>query len=85
MSEQRRSEQAQEQSPVVTLLKAHWITIVLALLAITFIAQNTDDLHLRLLWMTFTAPLWLALTPVALIGVAVGWMLKRRSVRRNLG
>lgn len=85
MSEQRRPERAQEENPVLTLFKGHWITIVLALLAIIFIAQNTVDLHLRLLWMTFTAPLWLALALVTLIGVAVGWMLKRRSARRKSG
>jgi uncharacterized integral membrane protein len=54
------------------------MALVLALVAIVFIAQNRDRVSINLLWATLSAPQWLLLTFTALIGVAVGGLLRGR-------
>ncbi|MEO3762203.1 LapA family protein [Streptomyces sp. B8F3] len=52
--------------------------IVLAALGLAFIFQNTRRARIQLLFWEVTTPLWLALLAVAVIGMIVGWMVRRR-------
>jgi putative membrane protein len=55
-----------------------WVAIVLAVLAVIFIVQNTVRHEVHLLWVSVEAATWLVLTVIFLLGVATGWLLHRR-------
>lgn len=55
------------------------VAIALAVLAVIFIAQNRQDTSVSLLFVTVTLPLWITLTCATVVGIAVGWLLNRRS------
>lgn len=50
-------------------------TLVVGILALVFIFQNTREVEIRLLVPEVTMPLWLALLAVGLIGVLCGAFL----------
>ncbi|TXS48637.1 DUF1049 domain-containing protein [Streptomyces sp. uw30] len=52
--------------------------LVLAVLALIFIFENTDETEIRLLIPLVTIPLWLALLAMALIGALFGAYFMRR-------
>lgn len=56
----------------------HWLAIVLVVLAVVFIVQNTVRHEIHLLWVSVEAATWLVLTVIFLLGVATGWLLHRR-------
>lgn len=49
------------------------VVLVLAVLALVFVFENTEDVRIRLLVPEVTMPLWLAL----LIPYVVGWLAGR--------
>jgi uncharacterized integral membrane protein len=55
--------------------------IALIALAAVFIGQNRDRQRIHLLWITVESPMWLLLSAMLVVGVAVGLLLHRR--RRN--
>jgi len=58
--------------------------IVLAVLVLIFIIQNTKSVRVDLLFWNVQTGLWLMLLVVFLIGLALGWLLGRlRSGRRG--
>lgn len=58
--------------------------IVLAGLAIWFIAVNTGSVSIRLWIPTVTLPLWVVLTVTLLVGIILGiYIARRRAVRRR--
>ena len=60
-------------------LRPAWVlAAVLVLVAVVFIAQNRDRVSIHLLTATVSAPLWLLLTITALVGTAVGALLRAR-------
>ncbi|MEU9705260.1 LapA family protein [Streptomyces sp. NPDC047981] len=56
--------------------------LVLAALAIWFIAANTGSVTIRLWIPTVTLPLWSVLTVTLLVGMLLGMYLARRRARR---
>jgi uncharacterized integral membrane protein len=56
--------------------------VIIALAVLLFVAQNKERQSFSFLVFDFDAPLWLMLAVTALLGIAIGWFLKRRSVRR---
>ncbi|MEU4103414.1 lipopolysaccharide assembly protein LapA domain-containing protein [Streptomyces tanashiensis] len=56
--------------------------LVLAALAIWFIAANTGSVTIRLWIPTVTLPLWIVLTVTLLVGIVLGVFLARRRARR---
>jgi uncharacterized integral membrane protein len=54
------------------------VALVLALAVVVFIAQNREEVSVHLLWATLSAPQWLLLSLTALIGAAVGALLRWR-------
>ncbi|MET9365690.1 LapA family protein [Streptomyces sp. NPDC006632] len=53
--------------------------LVLAILALVFIFENTRRVKIRLLIPEVTMPLYLALLAVFLVGLCCGYVLRRRS------
>ncbi|GGY40201.1 LapA family protein [Streptomyces omiyaensis] len=56
--------------------------LVLAALAVWFIAANTGSVTIRLWIPTVTLPLWIVLTVTLLVGMLLGLYLARRRDRR---
>ncbi len=56
--------------------------LLLAGLAIWFIAANTESVTVRLWISDVTLPLWSVLTVTLLVGMALGLLLTRRHTRR---
>ncbi|PYC77715.1 DUF1049 domain-containing protein [Streptomyces tateyamensis] len=57
--------------------------VVLAGLAIWFIAANTASTEIHLWIPTVTLPLWLVLAVTLVVGAALGWYLSRRRLPRE--
>ncbi|NLG46168.1 LapA family protein [Gordonia sp. (in: high G+C Gram-positive bacteria)] len=66
-------------TPIARFFKSYWLPLVIGVLAIVFIAQNRDSTSTNLFWVSFQAPLWLALAIMALIGFGCGVFIGRRS------
>ncbi|MFC7221473.1 hypothetical protein ACFQLX_25390 [Streptomyces polyrhachis] len=60
------------------LTPARGIAIVLGILAVVFIFENTTSTRIRVIIPVVNTPLWLALLAVGLIGVIVGWSMRSR-------
>ncbi|MGW6564758.1 LapA family protein [Streptomyces sp. NPDC054975] len=56
--------------------------VLLAALAIWFIAANTGSVTIRLWIPEVTLPLWSVLTVTLLVGIALGMYIARRRARR---
>jgi lipopolysaccharide assembly protein A len=52
--------------------------VVLAALVALFVAQNRDSVSIRLFTFELSAPLWLTLTVIALLGLVTGFLLSRK-------
>ncbi|BBY61769.1 DUF1049 domain-containing protein [Mycolicibacterium helvum] len=59
----------------------YWLAITLVVLAAIFIAQNRERPRVHILWITVESPMWLLLTAMLVVGIAVGLLLHRR--RKN--
>lgn len=87
MDTMARKESAPHAPPTVTVkgrdMRLRTIGfLVLAALAIWFIAANTGSVTIRLWIPTVTLPLWSVLTVTLLVGMALGMYLARRRARR---
>ncbi|WP_405997649.1 DUF1049 domain-containing protein [Streptomyces sp. NBC_00829] len=56
--------------------------LVLAALAIWFIAVNTGSVTIRLWVPTVTIPLWAVLTVTLVVGMILGLLIARRRAKR---
>ncbi|MEU3098176.1 lipopolysaccharide assembly protein LapA domain-containing protein [Streptomyces sp. NPDC006967] len=56
--------------------------LLLAALAVWFIAANTESVSIRLWVSTVTLPLWTVLTVTLLVGMLLGLLVARRRARR---
>lgn len=54
------------------------IVIIVAVLLVAFIFQNTESANLNWLFFDFTTPLWLILALTALVAFGIGWLIGRR-------
>ncbi|BFV60684.1 hypothetical protein KCMC57_up57880 [Kitasatospora sp. CMC57] len=55
--------------------------VILAVLAIWFIAANTASVSIHLWIPTVTLPLWVVLAVTLLVGAAIGWLVARRRAK----
>jgi uncharacterized integral membrane protein len=62
---------------------SQWFGLLLVAIAIAFIAQNTSNVTIALLWITISAPLWLVLTLLALVCFGAGYLLSWGRRRRR--
>lgn len=67
-----------QENAFVRFLKEKWLAIVLVILVIIFIAQNTATVSISLLWWTLSSPLWVTLAGVLLVGLIIGYIISRR-------
>ncbi|MGY1693669.1 LapA family protein [Geodermatophilus sp. SYSU D00766] len=54
------------------------VALVLAVVAVVFIAQNRERVTINLFTVDVSAPVWLILTIMVLLGMAVGALLRWR-------
>lgn len=55
-----------------------WLGVAIAVLVLAFILQNRDPVVSNLFMLEFTAPAWLTLTIVFVLGLLTGWLTGRR-------
>ncbi|MGW4893105.1 LapA family protein [Kitasatospora sp. NPDC004240] len=55
---------------------------ILGVLAVWFIAVNTDSVEIQLWIASVTLPLWVVLAVTLVVGAAIGWLLARRRAGR---
>ncbi len=80
MTEEYRAER--EKSRRISAKVVVWI--VLAVLVLIFIIQNTKSVRVDLLFWNVQTGLWLMLLVVFLVGLGLGWLLARlRAGRRG--
>jgi uncharacterized integral membrane protein len=60
------------------------VAIVLAVLLLVFIAQNTGDTTVHLLWMDFSTGVWFVVLLAGLIGAGVMFLVLSRRHRREV-
>ncbi|MEU2390613.1 lipopolysaccharide assembly protein LapA domain-containing protein [Streptomyces sp. NPDC007369] len=83
-----RKASARHQPPTLTV-KGHDVRlrtigfVVLAALAVWFIAANTGPVPVRLWFPTVEIPLWVVLTVTLVVGIALGVLLARRRGSRR--
>lgn len=63
-----------------SFLAARWGSVVLVILAAIFVGQNREDVSLHLLWVTVTAPNWVVLAALFVLGALSGalWRSRRK-------
>jgi len=54
------------------------VALLIVVVAVVFIAQNRDRVSIHLLTIDVSAPVWLILTIMVLLGMAVGALLRGR-------
>jgi lipopolysaccharide assembly protein A len=59
------------------------VAVILALLAMIVILQNTIDITTRILFFTVTMPLWILLLGTILVGFALGVIITLLAVREK--
>jgi uncharacterized integral membrane protein len=72
-----RSEYTEEPEKGGGLSPKAIVAIVLGVLALIFVIQNTDSHRVNMLFWDARLPTWLWLLVILLIGVAIGWLLRR--------
>ena len=70
-----------EDNAVVTFLRARWLSLLVLVIAVVFIAVNRDDVTISLLVARVHAPLWVVLAGVFVAGWLVGIVRTRRKAR----
>jgi lipopolysaccharide assembly protein A len=63
-------------------LGRHAVALILAVLAVIFIAENTKRVKIRALGPTVSTPLWLALLITLVAGMLIPILSRRRRNRR---
>jgi uncharacterized integral membrane protein len=57
---------------------AHWLAVILTVVAIVFVVQNRQHISIDFFWANVTSPMWLVLLITAVVGVAIGFLISRR-------
>lgn len=57
------------------------VALLVSVVVVVFMVQNTDDAVVELFGVDVEAPLWLVLAAIFGIGVLVGMLLQRRRTR----
>jgi uncharacterized integral membrane protein len=56
---------------------AHWLAVILTVIAIVFVAQNRHKISIDFFWANLTSPMWLVLLITAVVGAAIGYLISR--------
>lgn len=55
------------------------VAVVVAVLLLAFVFQNTESVGLHWLFFDFSAPLWVMLAITVVVSLGIGWLLGHRS------
>src|SRR5579871_5447701 len=73
-----------QQNPILRFLRERWLAIILGIVVIVFIAQNTTRVSINILWLHIHSPLWFILAVTAVVGIVIGLVIaRRRAVARR--
>ena len=79
MSQSRTSRRGERASTAQTWWTSRWVLgVVIAVIAVVFVVENRAPAAIRLLIPLVVMPQWAALTIAVLLGIAVGFLLRRR-------
>lgn len=78
MSAQKSTQNPEKRSGIADFALRNWLALVLAVIAVVFIAQNRERVPFHLFWLTITSPMWLLMAALFAGGWLVGVLLKRR-------
>jgi lipopolysaccharide assembly protein A len=73
---------AEDGNALTRFLEERWLTLVLIAIAVLFIAQNRRSVSIELFWASLSAPLWLVMVLLFLLGLLAG---VGRTKRRQRG
>ncbi|PFG30375.1 DUF1049 domain-containing protein [Paramicrobacterium agarici] len=65
------------------LATVNWAALVLLVLVVIFMVQNSHDANLTILWVTVRWPLWLAIGIVLVLSFAAGFLFRGRRDKRR--
>lgn len=57
--------------------------IVITVIAVIFVVQNTEDVTVDFLWLSLSMPLWVFILIMLALGAALGWIVRWRWRRRR--
>lgn len=57
--------------------------IVITVIAVIFVVQNTEDVTIDFLWLSLSMPLWVFILIMLALGAALGWIVRWRWRRRR--
>ena len=69
-------------SPLTNFLKERWLSLLVGVVALIFILQNTKSVELKFLFWSIDWPLWIVLALLFLAGVIVGAVRTKRRLTR---
>jgi uncharacterized integral membrane protein len=75
---------ATENDPV-DLVRRYWLPVVLIVVGVLFVVQNTARTQFNFLWFEFDWPLWIMLVVFAAIGAVIAWAVGLRRRARKAG
>ena len=70
-------------NPVLSFLRASWLSLLLAAVAVAFIAQNRNEVSVDVFWISLRTPLWLILLVAVLVGMIIAGAGARRPKGRS--
>lgn len=68
---------------VARFLARYWLPLLVLVLAVIFIAQNTTRTTVHFLMFSVTTPMWVMLLIVVIAGIVIGWFARRYGRRRS--
>ena len=78
MAAEKSTDSPEKRGGIAGFALRNWLALVLAVIAVVFIAQNRDRVPVHLFWLTVTSPMWLLMAALFAGGWLVGMLLKRR-------
>ncbi len=78
MAAEKSTDSPEKRVGIAGFALRNWLALVLAVIAVVFIAQNRDRVPVHLFWLTVTSPMWLLMAALFAGGWLVGMLLKRR-------
>lgn len=71
-----------EKNQAIDNARRFGLPAVVAVIALLFVFQNTQDITFEFLWFDFTTPLWTMLIAFGAAGAVIFWGVQRRRARR---
>jgi uncharacterized integral membrane protein len=56
---------------------------IIAVIVVIFMVQNTEEVQVQWLGLSWSMPLWLLIVIALLLGTAIGWLARWRHARRR--